>query len=701
MTHRVDVDHSAELMGVLNSSINEIYIFKQNDLKFIWVNEGALRNTQYSFEQMSQLTPLSLKPAYDHEAFQQIIEPLNSGKQKIVFETFHQRKNGTHYCVEVHLEMGTFQNQAVYIAVILDISDRVSQEKAIAEFEKNERSLSNVLFQSQNEIYIFYLDTLNFAWVNLKAVGNMGYSQDELYAMTPLDIKPRFTKEKFMLMLKPLVSGVKQKIKFQAIHRRKDGSEYDVEVHLQLERFNQKPAFVAIILDVSKRIQQETLINDYLKQKTYQANHDAVTELPNRRALSGDISARLSGEITQDMAVVFIDLDEFKDINDTLGHNLGDMLLIEVSRRLSQLKGAGDYLIRFGGDEFLFLICDQEKLDNIEMFCEDVMAVLNKPFQLQANTRSITASIGVSRLSNPTRVPFDDTMLNVLIQHADYALFWVKKIGKNNYYIFDDELERQLEKRTYYLSKFNHDIELDKFELNFQPILQLSTKKVVGAEVLLRWRPEGQLISPIEFIPLLEETGQICSVGNWVLARMYQLISQQRHQLPETFKICFNASVVQLASHTFYEVLEKYAPLFDQLDVELEMEITESVFAADMMEVQDIVNNIQLLGVKISVDDFGTGFSCLEYLRILPIDTLKIDKRFIDDCLDKKGFGILQSIVTLAASLDLGIIAEGIETQQQLRCLSSLESIFPQLSIHGQGFLFHRPMLFDQFISNK
>ncbi|MDF1759048.1 MAG: EAL domain-containing protein [Coxiellaceae bacterium] len=558
--------------------------------------------------------------------------------------------------------------------------------------------LMSLLDSSLNEIYIFNQQDLAFIWANKGALSNTQYTLDDIRELTPLSLKPQYNKGSFSRLIQSLHKEA-EKINFETVHRRKDGSVYDVEVFLEMGRFKNKEVYIAIISDITRRVKQEKIINNYLLEKTYQANHDPITNLPNRRALSGDICRQLSREAVQSLSVVFVDLDNFKDINDTMGHYVGDLLLAEVAKRLLSLISSKDELIRFGSDEFLFLIREEEKNINIQMFCEGIMAVLNRPFSLEDSKRSITASIGVSKLSPTIQLPFSGKVLNELIRHADYALCRAKKSGKNNYYLFDEELDHQLQKRTYFLSKFSVSIDLDKFDLHFQPILNLKTKEIVGAEALLRWQPEGRFIPPIDFIPLLEETGRICEVGNWVLDKIYQFAVKNKQSIPKDFKFCFNTSVIQLSDQSFIDALEKYSNSFKAMGILLEMEITESVFASDMHEIHDVVNSIQVLGVNVSVDDFGTGYSCLEYLRILPINTLKIDKRFIDDCLDRRGFGILQSIITLAASLDLDVIAEGIETMDQLRCLGSLESIYPQSSVYGQGYLFHKPLLAEQLIS--
>ncbi|MDF1655023.1 MAG: EAL domain-containing protein [Coxiellaceae bacterium] len=688
----LNIENTSDLLNLLNSSLNEIYIFNQHDFKFLWVNKGAMCNTQYGFDEFEKMTPLSLKPDHDQYSFAKLIKPLDGNKVKVQFETRHRRKDGTDYYVEVHLEKGIFQNQQVYIAIILDITEKVSVDESLKQLADTEKSLSNVLKHSLNEIYIFYQDTLEFAWVNLKALSNLGYTMQELNKMTPLDFEPGFTAKDFDLILNPLVTHKKNKVKIEALHRRKDGSMYNVEVHLQMENFNGKPAFVAIILDITKRKLQDERIDSYVKEKVYQAHHDAITELPNRRALSEDIVVQLMSHEYQDLALVFIDLDNFKDINDTLGHQAGDTMLLETSLRLNKLKNEGDFLIKFGGDEFLYIIKDKSKLENIDLFCQSVLATISEPYFLDENKRIITASIGLSRTIRGEHTVFNEEVLNAMIRYADFALTTAKQTGKNNYYIFDEGLDRKLQKRSYYLSKFNNAIDLDRFEIEYHPILNLQNKTIIGAEALLRWRPEGNLIYPNEFIPLLEETGKICEVGIWVLAKIYEFAEKNSEILGKKFKFCFNASVVQLNDKGFYSAVKCLIEKYKHLDCIIEMEITESVFAYDMRDITEIISLIRELGIKISVDDFGTGYSCLEYLRSLPIDTLKIDKRFIDDCLDKKGFSILQSIITLAAGLNLNVIAEGIETNDQHKCLSSLMSIYPNCIVDGQGYLFYKPM---------
>jgi|GEM_PF-3145421 diguanylate cyclase (GGDEF)-like protein/PAS domain S-box-containing protein len=683
----------SELITILHHSLNEIYIFKQEDLKFVWVNERVLENTQYTLKEICLLTPLELKPVYTKQTFKELLQPLkNNTKDRVTFLTTHLRKDGSSYNVEVHLEKGKFYNEDVFVAIILDTSEKLAQEEKVKSLVSAEKSLSNILYHSQNEIYIFNEDSWKFLWVNLKAVKNLGYALDELLEMTPLDIKPDINHDLFQSTLLPLLKHRKKRISFETIHRRKDGFTYDVEVHIQREEFKQKPAFVAIIIDITNKKKQNALIEGYIAEKTFEANHDAVTALPNRRALSGSILPNLINNSPGRLAFILVDLDNFKDINDTLGSHLGDDLLVEVSKRLSALLNEKDYLIRSGGDEFLIILLDKKKLDNVEQFCERILIEMKKPYVLGGAKRVISVCIGVSKTQDGPQIPLAYANLNAFVQHADYALFHAKKEGRGKICLFGDEHNKQLEKRAYYLSMLNEGDSSSQFEIEFQPILDLQKNIIVGAEVLLRWRLEGQLIYPDEFIPFLEETGKIVAIGDWVINEIITFLSNNRTCLPKDFRVFFNASAIQIADFNFYKTLKGLLAKNKLGSTLLEMEITESIFMKDTLETRENLKNIRDLGVRVAIDDFGTGYSSLEYLRNLPIDTLKIDKSFLDDCLSKKGCGILRSIMLLSVSLELTTVIEGIETEEQLNCIRTLirkNDIFP---VCGQGFLFHKSM---------
>lgn len=692
------ITNSNELLTLLDNSINEIYVFKQSNLRFLWANQGALDNTQYPFKELTHLTPLELKPEFSENSFRQLLSTINASKPKLQFETYHRRKDGTKYAVEVHLEAGHCCNEDVYIAIILDITEREKQRNNIERLSQIEQSLSNILYHSRNEIYVFYQETLKMAWANRTAIDNIGFTLEELTKLTPLDLKPELQHDQFKKILEPLKTNKTDKVIFETIHRRKDGSFYHVDVHIQQTIMNQHPAFVAIIIDVSDKIKHDKLIHEMIADKAYQATHDEITDLANRRALQENIINELCRANNKHLLAVFVDIDNFKDINDSFGHDVGDAVLWAVATRLQSHAQKDSHLIRFGSDEFLYLIPNLYAQELVDQFNHDVLNTIKDVFEIGSNTFSLTASIGSAIHSVSQSTMLDKDTINQLIQNADYALASAKKRGKNHAVHFTRDIHNYLKDKTYFLANLNTDSAFDSFYLVYQPIIDLKKNCIIGAEALLRWQSGDTALSPLQFIPVLEESGKIIPVGAWVIDKITDFCQQQSNLLPPGFKLCFNASVVQIRRKSFVRTLETFVPRLDHANSCIEMEITESIFADNIETVSQTLDQIRKLGVNISIDDFGTGYSSLAYLKQLPITTLKIDKQFIDDCDKGSNDAILAAIFTLANQMKLNIVTEGIETNEQLQKILALSADHPHCKLYAQGYYFYKPLPKDELL---
>lgn len=689
------MDRVDEFLEILNQSINEIYIFDQNTLLFSWANESAMDNLQYSMHELTHMTPLSIKKDFNSEYFDTLLKPLsNRTKHKIIFETTHERKDRSRYDIEVHLQSGLFRGKKVYIATILDISEKIAQKTFLKALSQREKDLSRILNQSQNEIYIFNKKNLKFMWVNQKSLENLKHSLSELKQMTPLNIKPDHTLKTFQHLVKPLDEN-KEKIIFQTRHIRNDGSLYDVEVHLQTGIYQNTNVYVAIIIDITKRKAEEKLIKQLIAEKNHESLHDYTTKLPNRRALEKHLETETANRILNpgyQFAVIFIDLDNFKNINDTQGHQLGDKLLILVSERIGELLSKQDFLARFGGDEFVFVLSGPIDKQNLSIFCQNILSRLSVPFCINKMNFSLTASIGIAL------APIDASTSDQLIQFADFAQYFAKQGGKNQFQFYAEKQHQKFINRAELISKIAKGIKNNEFSYVLQPIVDLQTQKITGAEVLMRWYSENEAISPAEFIPLLEETNTIHTANEWLLDEIFNFICEHQPVLPNSFTLCFNATFNEIIHSRLYERLKEKLNIYHLDSIQLEIEITEYAFAKNMNQAKDYLHKLKKLGIKISIDDFGTGYSCLQYLRTLPIDTLKIDKSFIDEIHQPVNIGIIKTIITLAETLKLDVVAEGIESVSQLNELLSLQSRTSELPLHGQGFLFHKPMPVEQFI---
>ena len=433
--------------------------------------------------------------------------------------------------------------------------------------------------------------------------------------------------------------------------------------------------------DITERKMAEETIN-------YQAYHDLLTNLPNRALLRDRLGLAISQAKREQerLAVMFLDLDRFKNINDSLGHVVGDELLQQVSTRLKSCVREGDTLARFGGDEFTLLLPkigkDQE---DIRKIADKINEVLKDPFIIDDNELYVSTSIGISIY------PRDGTDMDTLIKHADIAMYHVKDTGKNNFKFYSTDMTTPYFQNLSLETGIRKALENDEFHLVYQPQINIKSGDIVGVEALLRWEhPEHGPISPAEFIPFAEETGMIVEIGHWVLRNACAELKRWRDAgLPE-IRMSINMSARQLVENNIVKYVSSTLKDYCIPGHCLEIEITENTIMSEMDSVIQKLKELSKKGVYIAIDDFGTGYSSLSYLHKLPIHTLKIDRTFIKE-VDMKNAGksIINTIVAMVKGLNLNAIAEGVETQQQLDYLQEIDCN------EAQGFLFCKPLTAD------
>ena len=430
--------------------------------------------------------------------------------------------------------------------------------------------------------------------------------------------------------------------------------------------------------DITERKIAEETIN-------FQAHHDLLTNLPNRALLRDRLGLAISqAKREQEMlAVMFLDLDRFKNINDSLGHVIGDELLQQVSTRLKSCIREGDTLARFGGDEFTLLL---PKIGNgkedISKIAQKINEVLKGPFIINGNELYVSASIGISIF------PRDGKDMDTLIKHADIAMYHVKDTGKNSFKFYSTDMTTPYFQNLSLETGIHKALENNEFQLVYQPQINIKSGEIVGVEALLRWHhPAHGLITPAEFIPFAEETGMIVEVGHWVLSNACAELKRWRDAgLPE-IRMSINMSARQLADKNVIKHVSNVLRDYGIPGHCLEIEITENTIMSDMDSIIHKLKNISKRGVYIAIDDFGTGYSSLSYLHKLPIHTLKIDRTFIKEVnMKHTGKSIINTIVAMGKGLNLNVIAEGVETQQQLDYLQEIDCN------EAQGFLFCKPL---------
>ena len=433
--------------------------------------------------------------------------------------------------------------------------------------------------------------------------------------------------------------------------------------------------------DISERKEAQELIN-------FQAYHDLLTHLPNRALLRD----RLSLAITQarrnrsKLATMFLDLDRFKVVNDTLGHNMGDRLLRAVANRLQGCLRGGDTLSRFGGDEFTLLLPEIRTRDDVVVIAEKILDRLNQPFVIDGHELFVGASIGIAMY--PEAGETGDT----LVQNADIAMYHVKSRGKNGYQFFSEEMNNQFSSRLNLERELRNGLIQGEFEVFYQPQVSLRDASIRGVEALVRWRHgERGMITPNEFLPLAQETGLIMQLDEFVQRQAFNDVAAWRRAGLGDLNISVNLTAAQIEQEGF---VDKLMASIGEAGLEascVELEITENTLMQDMEVIIPRLKEVQKLGVRIAIDDFGTGYSSLSYLQQFPIDTLKIDRGFVGDIrADETGSSIVDAIVAMARGMRLDLIAEGVENRTQLNYLRE----------HGcdevQGYLFSAAVPADE-----
>lgn len=461
-------------------------------------------------------------------------------------------------------------------------------------------------------------------------------------------------------------------------NKAKDGTYYWVDTTIvSFLKENGRPyQYISIRHDITKRIEYEETI----KQMAY---YDPLTLLPNRNLLNEWLNEYVNKE--GKLAVLFLDIDRFKSINDNYGHRTGDMILKELAKRLQTCIRTSDLIVRQGGDEFVIFLTDVDNKDDILKVVQRIKKQFNVPFTVNGNKIIATTSIGIS-LEKMSQYESDHLdLVEEMIRQADTAMYHAKQNGGNSHCFISDDQNDELRRYYQLEQEIKHALEEDEFSIVYQPLINLRNDEITGVEALLRWNNKklGPL-SPGEFIPLLEELGLIIPVGNWVLQSVCdQMVSWHKKGF-SIDRVAVNVSPIQFVNQSFVHDVKEIIRETKMDPVWLELEITEGTIL-NIDKAEKTLKELRDLGVHISIDDFGTGYSSLSYLKRLPINTLKIDQSFIRD-LDVNDEVIVNTIITMAKNLQFNIIAEGIEIDYQLSYLKD------QDCHEGQGYYFSKPI---------
>jgi len=635
-------------------------------------NGGAERLFGYSADEAIGQNILFL---YADDDDDDAADPLMSGEREMVVR--RRKKSGEVFWASVTLSIARDRNDnpTELIGYVRDITERLKKEESLRLYGR--------IFENSGEGILVTDAQENIVAVNRAFVDITGYEAEEVIGNTPRMLRSeRHDKEFFDEMWRAL----RERGQWQGEiwDRHKNGGIFPKWATISTVKNDQGEVthYFSTFSYISERVAAEERIRQL-------AFYDTLTGLPNRATLYNLLEQALVVARRNNMAgaIMFIDLDRFKYVNDTLGHGAGDELIRRVSTRFKTCLRASDVIARLGGDEFVVALLDIARPDDAAVVANKIMAIFASPFLIDGHEISISASIGISVY------PGDSLSAEELIKNADIAMYRAKDQGRCSYLFYSSDMNVRSLERLEMESSLRRALDRNELLLHFQPQADIHTGAIVGAEVLLRWKhPDLGMVSPAQFIPMAEETGLIVPIGQWVMEQTVIQNKAWQHAGIEVVKLAVNLSAQQFRKNLVEEVSNLLAR-HQFPHALLELEITESMVMRDANDVIEMLKALDFLGVPLSLDDFGTGYSSLSYLKRFPIKKLKIDQSFVRSIpSDADDIAITRAIIALGKNLGLRVIAEGVETREQLDFLRS------EGCDEIQGYLFSRPVPAEDFV---
>lgn len=641
------------------------------DGRIVHANPAACTYYGYTLERLQQMHLSDLNQLSHAEMTAELDRASAEDRHRLEFR--HRLADGQVRDVASYCSLIDFSGRQLLYSIVHDITERKRAQREL-------RKLSLAAEQSPAVVVITDLNG-NIEYVNPKFTAATGYTREEVLGKNPRILQSGKTMPAvYNDLWTTLLAG--QEWHGELLNQRKDGTLFWEQSSISPLRDEDGKIshYICVKEDITSHKNHE-------RQLEYQATHDHLTGLGNRILLKDRLAqairhAKRSKKI---VAVLLLDLDRFKMVNDSLGHATGDQLLCQVTQRLTGAVRESDTVARFGGDEFVVLLTDLNNSEDVRPIAEKIRAAIAVPYFIAGREITLTSSIGISFY------PADSDDSATLIRFADIAMYQAKKQG-DQFSFYSADMNNNLLEALELESDLRQALEKGEFELHYQPKVDLGTGRINGCEALLRWRhPQRGMVSPGDFIPLAEETGVIVPIGTWVLEEACrQLIAWGNAGLPPV-PIAVNLSARQFRQG---HLATKVKDILHQSGADpalLELELTESMIMDDPQETVTSLYELRKIGVSLSLDDFGTGYSSLNYLRRFPVDSLKIDRSFIRDvATDPSGASVVTSIIDIAHNLNLTAIAEGVETREQLKFLINCgcDSM--------QGYLFSKPLPADE-----
>jgi len=641
-----------------------MWVFDKESLRFLAVNKAAVEHYGYSRSQFLDMTLLDIRPEEDIPLVRELI-----GTPEALERIWRHRKaDGTLIDTMAYLQDLHYEGRAAAMVAIIDVTQR---ERASRELKRTRAFLNKIIEHVPVTIFVKDVSDFRYALINRAGEDLIGIKRNELIGRTDFELFPREDADAYRKRdIKALRNGrqVVEEVAIQTAHR---GQRDLLMRRLPMNGEDGKTRF---LLGVAEDITERKLAAARI---AHLANHDALTDLPNRPAFSErlDFTLERAAANKESFAVLCVDLDRFKDVNDVFGHSTGDMLLKEMARRLSA-AAEGAFVARVGGDEFTLIQVDGAQPGAAVALADRLLETVSTDFEIEGNKLRVGLSIGIAFFPN------DGTDAATLLGNADAALYRSKAAGRGVFRVFEPDMDKRLRERRQMQQELRLAVERNELVLHYQP-QALIGGDVVGFEALVRWRhPERGMVSPAAFIPLAEESGLIISIGAWILREA----CREAASWPKPMQIAVNLSPVQFRHG---DLLAMVARILSETGLparRLELEVTEGVLFEDFERALSNLRRLKALGVRIAMDDFGTGYSSLSYLQAFPFDKIKIDQSFVSMIRkDEQSAAIIRAIVGLGRGLAMNVAAEGVETAAQLEFLRA------EACHEVQGYLVGRP----------
>jgi diguanylate cyclase (GGDEF)-like protein/PAS domain S-box-containing protein len=665
---------------ILNSLSGVFYILDEQGRLVRW-NAEFEKVSGYSADELAQRHALDFFEGMDkvliaermREAFEQ-----GATSAEAVFNTRDGRKIPYYFSGRRTVMDGKTR----LVGLGIDVSERSRMEETLREHEAKLRSV----FEGSSDA-IMLLTEQGFFDCNVRTLEMFGMgSKQEFIACHPSELSPPAQpdgRDSLVTATEHIRAAFEHGLdRFEWTHRRKNGEVFPAEVQLAAFEYGGERVLQDTVRDITERKRAEERMH-------YLAHYDVLTGLPNRTLFMDRLGQEIKKANRSGLALtlLFIDLDQFKEVNDTLGHQVGDALLVEAASRIVACVRESDTVARLGGDEFTVILPETADPSRTGRVAQAIIGTLIEPFLVGGETVYVSASIGI------TAYPADAGDAENLLKNADQAMYAAKSSGRNRYNHFTSVLQEKALARSQLVKDLRVAMAEGQFLVYFQPIVELATERVYKAESLLRWQhPERGVVSPMEFIPLAEETGLINDIGDWVFKESVRWVQRWNESCPGGFQVSVNKSPVQFLSEINHD---DWLDHLRELGIPgqcVSIEITEGLLLNAASRVTDKLLRFRDAGIQVAIDDFGTGYSALSYLKKFDIDYLKIDQSFVRNLVtDTSDLALCEAIIVMAHKLGLKVIAEGVETAEQRDLLAAAGCDY------GQGYLFSRPVPPEEF----